>query len=125
MNPWMTPYSGMFGGCYGAGAFPGAYGGGAKGSSGGFKGKGDHHYFKGGGGFKGKGGGKGSFKGGKGFEKGFEKGGEKGKFGGGDWQPDFFGDPRRQIERAQRQAKQRDRGTIGQAQRSAQLRFEK
>lgn len=34
------------------------------------------------------------------------------------------GDPRRQIEMAQRKAKQRDRSAISQAQRSAQLRFE-
>merc|ERR1719416_150146 len=123
MNAFMTPYGGMLGGgCGGGGAMPGMGGGFNKGGG---KGKGDHHYFKGGKGFKD--GGKG-FKG-KGFkgEKGFDKGEGKGKYGGfgGDGAYDFSGDPRRQIQLAQRRAKGRERGAIQQAQKSAQLRFEK
>ncbi|CAK9076343.1 unnamed protein product [Durusdinium trenchii] len=57
------------------------------------------------------------FKGGKG--KGKAKGKGKGK------SFSFSDDPRRQIWAAQRQAQQRDRAAINQAQRSAQQRFEK
>lgn len=119
-NPFMgwAPYGSFpgagFSGCCGCsgGAFPGS----AKGGGSAGKGKGDH-YFKGSPGYKGKGGGKG---------KGKVFGSEKGKFGGsGGELVDFAGDPRRQIELAQRRAKQRDRCAITQAQRNAQQRFEK
>lgn len=67
------------------------------------------------------GGAKGSGRGkGKGKGKGWKGGAPP--FSETDWLPE--GDPRRQIEIAQRRAKQRDRAAIAQAQRSAQLRFE-
>ncbi|CAE8601901.1 unnamed protein product [Polarella glacialis] len=84
-----------FGGC------AQSFGGGSKGSDGGAKGKG-----KGG-------------KGKKGFKGGFSP------LGGRDDDLLADSDPRKAIERAQRQAKLRDRSAINQAQRTAQQRFEK
>jgi len=71
--------------------------------------------------------GKGSFGKGKGKGKGWKGVGvgssspSDAQGGSADWESD----PRRQIEIAQRRAKQRDRSSIQQAQRSAQQRFEK
>ncbi|CAE7813627.1 unnamed protein product [Symbiodinium sp. CCMP2592] len=59
---------------------------------------------------------------GRGRGKGKGKGKGYGYKGARDWDES---DPRRQIELAQRRAKQRDQSAISQAQRSAQLRFEK
>jgi len=117
---WANAFGG--GNAYGGG-LPQAYGGGgAKGSTSGVGEKGD-----------GKGRGFGFGKG-----KGKGKGWKGGGFGGGSpafdpassagtWFPPggALGDPRRQIELAQRRAKQRDRSAISQAQRSAQQRFER
>jgi len=112
-------WAAAYGGGYGGGMQAGCAGGGAKGSSSGVGEKGDGKG-KGFGGFgKGKGKGKG-WKGGMGspFSGGYS-GGPGADLGGAS------GDPRRQIELAQRRAKQRDRATISQAQRSAQQRFER
>lgn len=74
---------------------------------------------------------KGFGKGGKGFSKGKGKGFSKGSGSGAGadsrqpWDLSGSDDPRRQIELAQRRAKQRDREAIIQAQRSALQRFEK
>jgi len=57
--------------------------------------------------------------------KGKGKGKSKGKFKASPDADEFSNDPRRLIERAQRLAKQRDRSAINQAQREAQMRFEK
>jgi len=106
-------YAAWYGGGagYGGGGF-----GGAKGSDSGEKGKG--------GDFKGKGKGKGKGKSWKGaFAPSFGGNGDTGFGGSESWTPP--GDPRRQIELAQRRAKLRDRSAISQAQRSAQQRFEK
>jgi len=105
-------YSSWYGG---GGGYGGGFGG-AKGSDGGEKGKGD--FFKGKGKSKGKGNG-----GWKGGLPPFGGNGDVGFGGPGGWTPP--GDPRHQIELAQRRAKLRDRSAIAQAQRSAQLRFEK
>ncbi|CAK0822339.1 unnamed protein product, partial [Prorocentrum cordatum] len=95
-------YGGQMGGCADKGA--------GRGQGDGAKGKG-----------RGKGKGKGKFGGGK-------LGGAPPAFGGlSDAAADAAaaGDPRKQIELAQRRAKLRDRSAISQAQRSAQQRFEK
>uniref|UniRef100_A0A7S4RA73 Uncharacterized protein n=1 Tax=Alexandrium monilatum TaxID=311494 RepID=A0A7S4RA73_9DINO len=106
-----------YGGGYGAGMPAGYAGGGAKGSTSGVGEKGDGI--------------------GRGCGKGKGKGKSwKGSFGtgplmcGGGGGPGVdggigTGDPRRQIELAQKRAKQRDRSAISQAQRSAQQRFER
>uniref|UniRef100_A0A7S4RB25 Uncharacterized protein n=1 Tax=Alexandrium monilatum TaxID=311494 RepID=A0A7S4RB25_9DINO len=106
-----------YGGGYGAGMPAGYAGGGAKGSA---SGAGEKGYGKGRGCGKGKGKGK-SWKG------GFGAGPLLSGGGGG---PGFdaglgASDPRRQIELAQRRAKQRDRSAISEAQRFAQQRFER
>jgi len=94
-----------------AGAMPTSCGGGAKGSSSGV-------------GEKGEGRGRGMGKG-KGKGKTWKTGAQTldPTSGPSSWLPP--GDPRRQIELAQKRAKQRDRSAISQAQRSAQQRFER
>lgn len=110
---WANAYGGGAG--YGGHMGGAAYGGGAKGS--GCGGMGGDGFQKG----RGKGKGKG-----KGWKGSF--GGCGGPMGGDGLSAAgvaIASDPRRQIELAQRRAKQRDRSAISQAQRSAQQRFER